>query len=473
MRLCLPNVLYGCSLVTLPWIGVGVIHFFFGKDVGSGLQPSWLFLALAMLVALGSKKSLSSYSFNEIIKSTYSRPLIVLVSGSLLFVCLSGFGIIISPSLEPLASAWWRWGRQIFQLIIMLAFLVWAANWTTGKDRWGFTLDLLFLGVGIQILYGAFQEFNFFNPQVWFTYFEQFFTSNPSILSGSERLYVGNALQEIPRLRGTMCEPLYLGNFLLMVWPFLLVWRRPVILRIFMAIGILLLLILTWSRGAWLGALGQLFLFVLVWVKIHTGGSQSVVPNNQGIKRKLTISILMVSIMLIFAKYLTQGIIHQRLMASFNNQDWSNLTRLYSMKAAWLAFLDSPITGIGWGQFAFHFPLLVDPMGLQSQFSWPVVNNFPLQILCETGLLGGMFFMGLVVWFLTKIWHTIDIRRGGRFLYPMVLPAAMSVAGVWIQLMTFSQYNLPHIWVSVGLLMASLFALPAADQSTEKRLKHD
>ena len=78
----------------------------------------------------------------------------------------------------------------------------------------------------------------------------------------------------------------------------------------------------------------------------------------------------------------------RRLAQSLDRGDWSNLTRLYSMQAAWRAFLLSPVVGVGWGQFAFHFPLLVDPLGLQSQFTWPVVNNVPLLVLCETGCLG-------------------------------------------------------------------------------------
>ena len=58
------------------------------------------------------------------------------------------------------------------------------------------------------------------------------------------------------------------------------------------------------------------------------------------------------------------------------------------MQAAWRAFALSPVVGIGWGQFGWHFPALVDPAGLQAMFTWPVVANFPLLVLCETGLIG-------------------------------------------------------------------------------------
>ena len=33
---------------------------------------------------------------------------------------------------------------------------------------------------------------------------------------------------------------------------------------------------------------------------------------------------------------------------------------------------------------------------------------------------------------------------------------AVACAGVWLQLLVFSQYNLPHIWVAPGLVLAAL-----------------
>jgi hypothetical protein len=140
----------------------------------------------------------------------------------------------------------------------------------------------------------------------------------------------------------------------------------------------------------------------------------------------------------------------RRLVQSLDRGDWSNLTRLYSMQAAWRAFLLSPVVGVGWGQFAFHFPLLVDPLGLQSQFTWPVVNNVPLLVLCETGV---GFGRSLVSW-----------RSGepGRFLAtsdllraPAVVAAVVAVA----QLLTYPVQPAAHLGR----------AGPLARRSTRKR----
>jgi len=133
------------------------------------------------------------------------------------------------------------------------------------------------------------------------------------------------------------------------------------------------------------------------------------------------------------------------------------------MQAGWRTFLVSPLIGVGWGQFAFHFPVLVDPLGLQSQFAWPVVNNFPLQILCETGLAGCAVLVAGTGWLGWKVWQAVspqtavgqDLGVEGRL---RVVALAAATAGVGSQLMTFSQYNLPHIWVTLGLLAAALRA---------------
>ena len=109
-------------------------------------------------------------------------------------------------------------------------------------------------------------------------------------------------------------------------------------------------------------------------------------------------------------------------------------------------------------------------MGLQSQFAWPVVNNYPLGVLCETGVIG---FAALVasVWAIAqRVWlalATLRTRTLGESEPPLrLIAAAASVAAVWSQLLTFSQYNLPHIWVALGLLLAVLAETSSGEEAS-------
>jgi O-antigen ligase len=299
---------------------------------------------------------------------------------------------------------------------------------------------------------------------------ERIFTSNPSILSGSAELYVDNRFLEIPRLRGTACEPLYLGNYLLLALPVIALTAWPRSVRRAVAGVLSLLLLLTWSRGAWLGALGGLAM--AIW-----WGAPTVTAAVRRRRRRLwfklgggTAVLLLTAAAVGWESVLLPA---RRLAQTFSANDWSNLTRLYSMQAAWRAFTLSPVVGIGWGQFGWHFPALVDPAGLQAMFTWPVVANFPLLVLCETGLLGGA---ALVVGLGGLLRAVGRCRRtlaapSGAMLHPWLPVGALAAAGaaIAVQTMTFSQYNLPHAWVALGLLMAALLEARAAAGQLERR----
>ncbi len=452
---------YGASLATLPLAGVGLLVLLTGRDWGFGLQPSWVFLYLAIAFALaerilrGQGGSVPAPAGFPPVPVQVRR---VLVGGMILVlvaIVVSGLGILWAPAGETRSGAWGRFARQGVQLLIMLGFVVWPALWTRGSRRWRFTLKMMMAGVLLQVGYGLLQEWHFFRPGVLLPALERIFTSNPAILSGSETLYLGNTFQDVPRLRGTMCEPLYLGNFILMAVPWLVWGRRWWRGLRWLAAVCGLLLLLTWSRGAWLGFLVQVSVLAGLLVRrVRKGKGVLELPD----RRILLLGIL--GLLLLAAAFAFSGwqvfqLPRDRLVQTFSTRDWSNLTRLYSMQAAWRAFLLSPLVGVGWGQYSFHFPRLVDPLGLQSQFSWPVVNNFPLKILCETGIQGFLVFLVLGAALLREGWRRVMVRDSRS--YKPVLAGLVAVVGVWIQLLSFSQYNLPHIWLAVGLLLAALF----------------
>ena len=439
----LGGIAFLLAVFFLPWVGVGLVRALTGHDPGGGLQPSWVLLAVALLFSLGEmRQGLGAGSARSLLLALTVAPLGVMV--------LSVAGLWLAPSAEPTDLALGRWLRQVVQWLIMISFVWGTALHLLRCGSGRRVLDFLFAGVLFQILYSVGMAWDFRHPGSLFAALEGFFTSNPSILASSERLYVDNQLQNFPRLRGTVCEPLYLGNYLVTVWPLLLVWRRPLAQRLLLGGLMALLLAFTFSRGAWLGFLAQ---WPLLGAWYLWRGRRSGKPTRS---RPLWLALGLVVLLLVAGDLATGGFFRLRLLATFNGQDWSNLTRLYSMQAAWRAFLLSPWVGIGWGQYAFHFPFLVDPMGLQSQFTWPVVNNYPLKVLCETGVLGFLFFMGLSGHLARRGLQTI---RDGRDEFSALTGAAL--LGLWgsgIQLLTFSQYNLPHIWFVLGLLVAGLAA---------------
>ena len=457
---------YGGALITLPWIGFGTVRWLTGVDTGAGFQPSYLLLCAALLLQVAARVGrrlpllTPRDSRSEVCWYAAATAAVVVV------VALSAVGIVKRPGLAPAPVAWARYFKQAVQLGVMACFVFYPALWTRTPARWLWTARLLSVGLAIQLIYAVIQAVHFHVPLALFTRLDAVFTSNPAILAGSDELYLDGAFRQIPRLRGTACEPLYLGNYLLLTLP--LLWLlRPSRWRLVLMVAGVTLLLLTWSRGAYLALATAALVALLLW-------RRSGLP---GRPRRFTLSVLLVAAvatLLIMVAWGPQAVVlpGQRLLQSFQTGDWSNLTRFYSMQAAWRGFLTSPVYGLGWGQFPFHFAILVDPLGLQSQFTLPVVNNFPLQILCETGIAGAVVLATSGLMLLFAVWRvtgrrdttetTAYVRR-----HLVVVLCSTALVGVWSQLTTFSQYNLPHSWVTIGLLLASL-AEPAPVSATDR-----
>jgi hypothetical protein len=366
-------------------------------------------------------------------------------------LALSAVGLLIAPSLASPQEAWLRYAKQVVQWGVTAVFALHTAWWLRGGEhRWRAAVGALAVGLVLQLLYGAWQAWGFFRPGAAFAWTEAVATSNASILSGSEELYLGRGFVGIPRLRGTICEPLCLGNYLLAVLPWIWAAGRPGRARVALVGGGLALLLLTWSRGAWLSAV------LSAAVALVAAARAGLLPP----RRRWWRPALTVAALIAVAVMATGGdgprLVLQRLRQTFSTEDWSNLTRWYSMQAAWRCFLAAPWTGVGWGQYGFHFPLLVDPMGLQSQFAWPVANNVVLKILGETGAPGLVAFAAGVVATMRRTWRALRAGAGTEADERLrVVAAVVAVVGVWSQLLTFSQDNLPHIWVALGMLLAA------------------
>jgi len=423
------------------WIGVGVAQLLSGRDLGAGLQPSYVLFAIAVLAALISEPEFRRRLHGDDLMARWWW----LGLGTLL---VSGLGLWSSGAGIPLDLAGARFLRQILQWGIMAAIALLTAHRLLADARPDRFVIALAVGIVLQGVYATVGVWQFSEPSSWFTSLERLATSNPAILSGSEELYLGHAFTGIPRVRGTACEPLYLGNLLIGAIPFFVLQagrNRRWLLLVALGLGLLLA---TWSRGAWLGGImAGIVAAALLWRQGYRPG------------RRLLLALAAVvasglALMSLLAGPESISLLIDRLRQSLVREDWSNLTRLYSMEAAWLAFRTSPWWGIGWGQFGFHFPLLTTPAGLQSQFDWPVVNNLPLQILAESGLIGfGVFCT--TAWLLTIRTFRRLRNAGGLFPSFWLVAAAAAVAGQWFQLLTFSQYNLPHIWIGLGALLAA------------------
>jgi O-antigen ligase len=134
----------------------------------------------------------------------------------------------------------------------------------------------------------------------------------------------------------------------------------------------------------------------------------------------------------------------ERGLQSLAGHDMSNWTRWYAWQAAFAAWREQPLWGVGWGGFGFHYYRLADAGGAAAHFGWPMTNNLPLLLLAETGLVG----LGLWAWALRPTWalawRAVDARS---FLF-----SVLCIAG-FVQFLTHSQLQLPHFWLLLGFTL--------------------
>lgn len=163
---------------------------------------------------------------------------------------------------------------------------------------------------------------------------------------------------------------------------------------------ILTALVLTYSRGCMLA--GIAVFGMMVWMRLLK--PRHVLVSALGVG--LLIGVLAPTIV---TRMMTLG----RLNSLFSNKisgdqapDSSVVHRYVLDLAAWHVFLDHPIFGVGPGQFAKHYSSdYVNRIGLIEQRKNYLAHNTYLEKLAETGLLGSLFFLSILVAIMYGLWE--------------------------------------------------------------------
>ena len=121
--------------------------------------------------------------------------------------------------------------------------------------------------------------------------------------------------------------------------------------------------------------------------------------------------------------------------------------RAFFRTKAWEGFLTHPVLGVGVGNFgpwASGSSKQIPPSG------WGTVNNEPLEILVETGILG---FLALMSAFLYLLWRSyLAYRKVDSEMRPWLLGCSIALIAIAIQYQTFSTLYIIYLWVLIGLL---------------------
>ncbi len=272
----------------------------------------------------------------------------------------------------------------------------------------------------------------------------------PITITGMNKGFT-KVIMGFPRVHAFSYEPLYLANYLFIplgVFTGLFFEKVDFIKRHYLIATIaliILIMILTVSRGAYLG----LIAFGLVFAFFEAKKVFS-------IKYIITaIAILFIAFYgsISFMKYATP-IAYDRFVSHATLEDYgkgeSTESRMKAWQDAFDAYSEKPYTGVGLGNFG---PWLAGYPNPETVENWKIVNNEYMEILAETGIFG---FISFIIFLLIIIIRSFIayFKVKDPLLRAFLVGLLASTIAVLVQYNFFSTLYIVHIWVLFGLLVA-------------------
>lgn len=254
------------------------------------------------------------------------------------------------------------------------------------------------------------------------------------------------------RVYSTLENPNVLGEYILLVLPVCLglIWQKPKKLAKFIYIAIagimFATLILTFSRGCWIGFIISAGLFITFVCGKIWGLALIALP--------------------FIPMFIPESIIN-RIASVGDMKDSSTSYRVYIWMGSLAMIKDFWASGIGPGTEAFRS---VYPFYSYSGIVAPHSHNMFLQIMVETGIVGIGIFLATLIFFIKKMitGYQATIKKGSK-LGVMIVSIAVGVIGFSVQGMFDNCFYNYRVFLIFWLVLAlGIAAVNIAKSSPEK-----
>ena len=259
-----------------------------------------------------------------------------------------------------------------------------------------------------------------------------------------------------PRVQSVGLEPLYFGNFLffpiLMLGTFLLTLERKP--RWYELLSLLIMLVafcLTLSRGAYSGILGGTVLLIVIFMALRQ------IPRNLLLVGGVAIASILISLGAIQAVSGSKGVqtfSHQATVTDTKTTSASVTPRLANFKEAWRLFKTKPVLGIGIGNYGIENTVSPHVPG----GAYMIVNDQYLETLAETGILGFLALVGIIVTAFLSLKNAMLPTKDRWITYAL----AATFLGILIQYTTMSTIYLLYLWTVLALIEACSYQKPGS-----------
>jgi O-antigen ligase len=230
-------------------------------------------------------------------------------------------------------------------------------------------------------------------------------------------------------------DPHMFAYYLNLILPWtIMLYIKPKNNRWLYAISILLILIallLTFSRGAYLGLIAWIVVGIFYWLRIYIK------------KRVVLFSIILLSFIFAMAIF-SNNPVSQRFISTFSSKDTSNQDRLDIWKESLGIIYRKPM-GVGIGNYS----IAIKP---SAGYREPIYShNLYLDIAAETGILNSLVFIGILFFSMLSFWRKSQVDK-------LYLAGILSLIGFFVH----SFFETPLYSVHVLTLLLIMFSISSA-----------
>jgi hypothetical protein len=399
----------------------------------------------------------------------------------LAFATVSVLQSVWSPVQEFRGERLWDKGiRQILALSLCVATYAVTITMVRSRDQVIKSLAVYVGTLGAALIAGLIDLLNFYTRSPTVDFFAHLIHRNVLIAPGQ----IHDAV--VPRLQLLAFEPSMAANYLLSIVPiaFALIATQRQSLRVLgVAAGLLgcLMFVGTFSLGGTLAAWAALTAFVLFghfvmpWKRVLqvavVGGVwlavlslvpiQTSPPSPTAVQKPPPAPGLPTE-----APSTESRLVTVLSEPGATEADVSTSWRLVTLETAWNTFLDHPVAGVGWGNSGFYVLQHLPPAALRhpnavewtrpdgSPASTASANNMIARVLAETGMIGGLLFIG---WHMGVAWRAVAAIRGRDALALGLLVASAGLVAHYAALSGLSLrywFFLPAMIVAISQLDA-------------------
>lgn len=399
--------MFGAMLV-IKYLELGV----FLTVIGSPVLPTTILAGMCLLCLLSLViRLLTDRNFK--LKTSSLDIFVLFFMGALVYGVINSFTFIKSAQI-----------LMIYFSYILFYFVIVATTDTHKKWR---ALVVSFALVSCLVaLYGILQNFTGISSQTSWVDSDMFQSIKTRVYS-------------------TFDNPNVLGEFLVIMIPTTaaLIWANKKhghkMVYTFIILCLCACIVFTWSRGAWLGVMLAVALFLLIMDK----------------RWALAGVVALFALPFILS---TDNAITERILSIGNTKDTSTAYRVSIWMASVKLIRDFWLSGIGLGSDAFS---MIYPKYALAGANFALhSHNLFLQIWVEMGLIGIVSFFALVIAFIRQAFSLAVYRKRGGICATVIIGASAGILGYLFQGLTdnvwYNYKMLLIFWIVLGLVSAGV-----------------